>query len=93
MSRNKETNKMINAVNKVTLLVKDYDKAIEFYTTKLGFSLSENIENGNGNRWVTIRAKEDKSFEIVLAEAKTAKEKQIVGNDYLLSLENDVQIL
>lgn len=38
----------------VTYLVNDYDEAIEFFTDKLGFTLKEDNERGNGKRWVKV---------------------------------------
>jgi len=36
-----------------SLLVKDYDEAISFYSDKLGFVVVENVPMGP-DRWVTI---------------------------------------
>jgi len=36
----------------IALVVRDYDEAIAFYTTKLGFHLIEDTDLGNGKRWV-----------------------------------------
>ena len=32
----------------------DYDKAIDFYTNKLGFQLKRDIPLGQGARWITV---------------------------------------
>jgi catechol 2,3-dioxygenase-like lactoylglutathione lyase family enzyme len=40
----------------LTLLVKDYDKAIAFYTQQLGFQLLEDTDLGNGKRGVGNQA-------------------------------------
>jgi len=37
------------------LLVRDYDEAIAFYVTKVGFELIENTDMGGGKRWVVVR--------------------------------------
>jgi catechol 2,3-dioxygenase-like lactoylglutathione lyase family enzyme len=39
----------------IALVVRDYDEAIAFYTTKLGFQLIEDTDLGNGKRWVRVR--------------------------------------
>jgi catechol 2,3-dioxygenase-like lactoylglutathione lyase family enzyme len=39
----------------VTLVVQDYDEAIDFYVTKLGFELAENVGLDDGKRWVVVR--------------------------------------
>jgi len=36
------------------LVVKDYDPAIDFYVTKLGFNLVEDTDLGGGKRWVVV---------------------------------------
>lgn len=38
-----------------TLLVRDYDDAIAFYTGPLGFELVEDTDRGDGTRWVVVR--------------------------------------
>jgi catechol 2,3-dioxygenase-like lactoylglutathione lyase family enzyme len=37
----------------VSLLVKDYDAAIQFYTQKLGFQVAEDAAFGD-RRWITL---------------------------------------
>ncbi|MET9507885.1 VOC family protein [Streptomyces flavidovirens] len=39
----------------VTLVVRDYDDAIAFYTDALGFELAEDTDRGDGSRWVVVR--------------------------------------
>jgi catechol 2,3-dioxygenase-like lactoylglutathione lyase family enzyme len=39
----------------VTLVVRDYDEAIAFYTDALGFDLAEDTDRGDGSRWVVVR--------------------------------------
>ncbi|MGX1880465.1 VOC family protein [Streptomyces sp. NPDC055287] len=38
----------------VTLVVRDYDDAIAFYTGALGFELAEDTDRGDGSRWVVV---------------------------------------
>lgn len=38
----------------VTLVVRDYDEAIAFYTAALGFELVEDTDLGDGKRWVRV---------------------------------------
>jgi len=38
----------------VTLVVRDYDEAIGFYTGALGFELREDTALGDGKRWVVV---------------------------------------
>ena len=44
---------MITKTGFISVLVKDYDKAIEFYTQKFGFTLTADMNMGNF-RWVTV---------------------------------------
>lgn len=39
----------------VTLVVRDYDEALSFYTDALGFELVEDTDRGDGSRWVVVR--------------------------------------
>lgn len=38
----------------VTLVVADYDEAIAWYTEKLGFQLTDDVDLGGDKRWVTV---------------------------------------
>lgn len=44
----------IKQVGRVMVPVTDQDRAIEFYTGKLGFSLSADVPFGEGDRWVEV---------------------------------------
>ncbi|MGO1049096.1 VOC family protein [Crossiella sp. CA198] len=39
----------------LTVLVRDYDEAIRFYTEALGFTLAEDVALPTGARWVVVR--------------------------------------
>ena len=41
-------------ISVVTLYVKDIDRAIDFYTNKLGWEKTMDAPMGEGNRWVTV---------------------------------------
>lgn len=51
----------------VTLVVRDYDEAVDWYVNRLGFALSGDIDLGGGKRWVTVSA--GQGAEILLAKA------------------------
>jgi len=38
----------------VSILVRDYDEAIAWYADKLGFELVEDVDLGEGKRWVIV---------------------------------------
>jgi len=44
----------ITQVGVVMVVVSDQDRAIEFYTEKLGFELRGDIPYGDGDRWVEV---------------------------------------
>jgi catechol 2,3-dioxygenase-like lactoylglutathione lyase family enzyme len=44
----------IKQVGRVMVPVSDQDKAIAFYTDKLGFSLATDVPFGDGERWVEV---------------------------------------
>jgi catechol 2,3-dioxygenase-like lactoylglutathione lyase family enzyme len=52
----------------VSVPVQDQQKALEFYTEKLGFITKQDIPLGEGNRWLTVVAPEDQDGPEVLLE-------------------------
>lgn len=54
----------------VTLVVADYDQAIAWYTDMLGFTLDDDVELGDGKRWVTV-SPGDGGARLLLARADT----------------------
>ena len=57
----------------ITLLVRDYDEAIAFYTSALGFELVEDTVLNNDKRWVRVRPGSEGTC---LLLAKAANEEQ-----------------
>ena len=45
---------MIRAVKFVSIPVRDQDRALEFYTTKLGFEILTDQPMGPGQRWIEL---------------------------------------
>ncbi len=45
---------MANAITALTLVVRDYDEAIDYYTRALRFTLLEDTPLGDGKRWVRV---------------------------------------
>ncbi|MGJ8732319.1 MAG: VOC family protein [Cellulophaga sp.] len=70
---------MKHAVKNATLLVLNYDDAITFYTKNLNFILVEDVQLGDGKRWVTIQAKNQTNFGMVLSLASSELQKATVG--------------
>ena len=64
----------------ITLVVKDYDEAIEFYTKKLHFDLIEDTPLSETKRWVLVRPKGTEGCRLLLAKAKNHSEEKSIGN-------------
>ena len=64
----------------ITLVVKDYDEAIEFYTGKLNFTLIEDTILSEEKRWVLIAPPGARECCLLLAKAVNEKQLQSVGN-------------
>ena len=62
----------------VTLVVADYDEAIAWYVGKLGFALTDDIDLGDGKRWVTVTPAN--GARLLLAEAVDDAQRSRIGN-------------
>jgi len=71
---------MQQRISAVTLVVNDYDEAIEFYTEKLNFELLEDTPMGEGKRWVRVAPKGSRESGLLLAKAKNEEQSAHVGN-------------
>ena len=63
----------------ITIVVDDYDKAIEFYTQKLHFDLTEDTALPDGKRWVLVTPKGAKECSLLLAKADNEAQKNSIG--------------
>ena len=64
----------------ITLVIDDYDKAIEFYTDKLNFTLIEDTVLSDIKRWVLVAPKGSTECCLLLAKAANDEQKSRVGN-------------
>ena len=67
----------------VALLVSDYDEAIAYYTSKLGFELLEDTDlsaTQPGKRWVRVRPRGATETSFLLARAVSTEQQAAVGN-------------
>lgn len=64
----------------IALIVDDYDEAIDFYTTKLHFSLLEDTPMGDGKRWVMVKPQGSGACALLLAKGTNAEQKSRIGN-------------
>eukprot|EP01031_Cornospumella_fuschlensis_P014033 gene14033-17152_t len=72
---------MSQRLGSVSLLVRDYDEAIAYYTGVLGFRLVEDTPLAPGKRWVLVAppGANDAGTCLLLARAKTPAELAAVG--------------
>jgi len=70
-------------LDKITIVVDDYDRAIEFFTGILGFDLAEDspslTNDGRPKRWVVVRPPGGETG-IVLARADGERQAAAIGN-------------
>jgi catechol 2,3-dioxygenase-like lactoylglutathione lyase family enzyme len=64
----------------VTVLVRDYDEAIAYYTRTLGFRLLEDTLLGNEKRWVRVAPAGSRGATLLLARAVTPAQTARVGD-------------
>ena len=62
------------------LLVRDYDEAIEWFTTKLDFELVEDTRLTPQKRWVVIAPRNFREFALVLAKADGVEQEARIGD-------------
>ena len=68
-------------ITAITLVVRDYDEAIEFFTKKLHFTLVEDrLVPAQNKRWVTIALPGNNQTHIVLGRASTPEQEKHIGN-------------
>jgi catechol 2,3-dioxygenase-like lactoylglutathione lyase family enzyme len=65
----------------IALVVADYDEAIAWYTQVLGFTLLQDIDMGDGKRWVRIAPPgSNGGTALLLAQANTEAQRTRVGD-------------
>ena len=64
----------------ITLVVKDYDEAIDFYVNKLKFKLIEDTVLDQDKRWVLVSPNNEGGSNLLLAEASGNAQENAIGN-------------
>ncbi len=64
----------------LSLLVRDYDEAIRFYTEKLHFTLVEDTVLSDTKRWVLVAPKGSTGCSLLLAKAANEEQASRIGN-------------
>ena len=60
---------MLTKLAVVTIIVRDQDEALQYYTEKLGLEKMDDVNFGEGNRWLTVTAPQQKDVQIFLQKA------------------------
>lgn len=68
----------MNRLGLVTYVAREYDEAIGFFVGKLGFTLVEDTDMGDGKRWVVVSGGEGAS--LLIARAEGEQQLASVGN-------------
>jgi catechol 2,3-dioxygenase-like lactoylglutathione lyase family enzyme len=72
---------MRQSIAHIALIVNDYDEAIEFYTTKLSFTVVEDTyQPEQGKRWVVVAPPNSNGTTLLLARASTQEQNALIGN-------------
>lgn len=64
----------------ISIVIPDYDDAINYYTNVIGFDLVEDTVMSPTKRWVRVKPKGDHQMSILLAKAKNEAEESRIGN-------------
>ncbi len=72
---------MKQSIVHIALVVKDYDKAIAFYTQKLNFELVEDTyQPEQDKRWVVVSPPGSNGVSLLLAKASKPEQEAFIGN-------------
>ncbi|MCX6299930.1 MAG: VOC family protein [Bacteroidetes bacterium] len=73
---------MERSLGQISILVKDYDEALSFYISILGFELVEDTQLNSEKRWVVIKPRNTngQGCNLLLAKASNAHQEYFIGN-------------
>lgn len=77
---------MITHLARVTLVVRDQEEALRFYTETLGFEKRADVQFGPGARWLTIAPPQQHELEIVLQQPDAAMHGQERAEELLVGI-------
>ena len=63
----------------ISILVAEYDEAIAWYCSKLGFELVVDTPMGGGKRWVVVAPNAEAQTRIILAKASGPEQIALIG--------------
>lgn len=67
-------------INHITLVVKDYDESIHYYTKMLEFEVVEDTKINDKKRWVILKPKGKSNFSLLIAKAANKEQLKSIGN-------------
>ena len=89
---------MERIIGQISILVRDYDEALNFYINVLGFELVEDTVLTPEKRWVVIKPKHSsgQGCSLLLARAATPLQENFIGNQtggrvFLFLYTDDIQ--
>ena len=89
---------MERMIGQISLLVRDYDEALNYYINVLGFELVEDTVLTPEKRWVVIKPKNSsgQGCNLLLARAATPQQENFIGNQtggrvFLFLYTDDIQ--
>ncbi|MDQ6845349.1 MAG: VOC family protein [Bacteroidota bacterium] len=71
---------MKQSLRHIALVIDDYDKAIEFYTKKLHFTLIEDTSLSDTKRWVIVAPQGSAECSLLLVKATDDQQKSRIGD-------------
>jgi catechol 2,3-dioxygenase-like lactoylglutathione lyase family enzyme len=69
----------LQRIANLSLLVREYDEAIAYFTGSLGFTLLEDSDLGGGKRWVLVAPSGPGGAALLLARAATPEQVACIG--------------
>src|SRR5581483_3188266 len=72
---------MRQSLGLVSIVVRDYDEALEFYINTLGFSLiDDTVQPEQSKRWFVVSPPRGSGVQLLLARASTPEQESRIGN-------------
>lgn len=71
---------MTQHLAQIALVVDDYDRAIAWYTEKLGFTVVEDTVLSDTKRWVLLAPQGSNGCRLLLARATSPEQERAIGN-------------
>ncbi|WP_164658591.1 VOC family protein [Tropicibacter sp. Alg240-R139] len=63
----------------ISLVVPDYDAALDFYVNRLGFTLDQDEDLGDGKRWIRVTPPGGTAGSLILAKADGPTQEAAIG--------------